>query len=70
MPSIVSGYQQALIESHKLGKKTIVMSHHSVSALSVSEKYADLPSNAAFVSDLSGWMHEDWTGALGTWTYS
>ncbi|PKH69282.1 metallophosphoesterase [Psychrobacter sp. 4Dc] len=56
--------QQTLIESYKLGKKTVVMSHHSVSALSVSEKYANLPSNAAFVSDLSGWMHEDWAPML------
>ena len=56
--------QQALMESHKLGKKTVVMSHHSVSSLSVSEKYANLPSNAAFVSDLSGWMHEDWAPML------
>ncbi|MGP9687830.1 metallophosphoesterase [Psychrobacter sp. AOP22-C1-C5] len=56
--------QQALITAKALGKKTIVMSHHSVSPLSVSEKYANLPSNAAFVSDLSGWMHEDWAPML------
>ena len=56
--------QQALISAKELGKKTIVMSHHSISPLSVSEKYADLPSNAAFVSDLSGWMHEDWAPIL------
>ena len=56
--------QQALITAKALGKKTIVMSHHSVSALSVSKKYANLPSNAAFVSDLSGWMDEDWAPML------
>lgn len=56
--------QQALITAKTLGKKTVVMSHHSVSALSVSEKYANLPSNAAFVSDLSDWMHEDWAPTL------
>lgn len=56
--------QQALMTAKALDKKTVVMSHHSVSALSVSEKYANLPSNAAFVSDLSGWMHEDWAPTL------
>jgi len=56
--------KQALITAKELGKKTVVMSHHSISALSVSEKYANLPSNAAFVSDLSGWMHEDWAPML------
>ena len=56
--------QQALITAKELGKKTIVMSHHSVSPLSVSEKYASLPSNAAFVSDLSPWMHKDWAPML------
>ncbi|WP_299189070.1 metallophosphoesterase [uncultured Psychrobacter sp.] len=56
--------KQALIDAQQLGKKTIVMTHHSISALSVSEKYATLPSNAAFVSDLSSWMHEDWAPAL------
>ena len=56
--------KKALITSKGLGKTTVVMSHHSVSALSVSEKYASLPSNAAFVSDFSGWMHEDWAPTL------
>ncbi len=56
--------KQALITAKDLGKKTIVMSHHSISPLSVSEKYASLPSNAAFVSDLSAWMHEDWAPSL------
>lgn len=56
--------QQALVNAKDLGKKTIVMSHHSVSPLSVSEKYASLPSNAAFVSDFSEWMHEDWAPML------
>lgn len=56
--------KQALMSAHKLGKKTIAMSHHSVSPLSVSEKYATLPSNAAFVSDLSAWMSESWAPKL------
>lgn len=56
--------KQALMTAKDLGKKTVVMSHHSISPLSVSEKYANLPSNAAFVSDLSGWMHEDWAPTL------
>ncbi len=56
--------KKALIASKQLGKKTVVMSHHSISALSVSEKYATLPSNAAFVSDLSSWMSESWAPAL------
>ncbi|MFZ2554244.1 metallophosphoesterase [Psychrobacter urativorans] len=56
--------EQALITAEQLGKKTIVMSHHSISPLSVSEKYATLPSNAAFVSDLSAWMSESWAPVL------
>lgn len=56
--------KQALIDAKALGKKTVVMSHHSISPLSVSEKYATLPSNAAFVSDLSAWMYESWAPVL------
>lgn len=56
--------KQALITAKQLGKKTVVMSHHSISPLSVSEKYATLPSNAAFVSDLSAWMYEPWAPTL------
>ncbi|MBO1529957.1 metallophosphoesterase family protein [Psychrobacter sp. F1192] len=56
--------QQALMAAKTLGKKTVVMSHHSISPLSVSEKYANLPSNAAFVSDLSAWMYESWAPTL------
>ena len=56
--------QQALVTAKQLGKKTVVMSHHSISPLSVSEKYANLPSNAAFVSDLSRWMAEPWAPKL------
>lgn len=56
--------QHALVTAKALGKKAVVMSHHSVSPLSVSEKYAKLPSNAAFVSDLSAWMHEAWAPVL------
>nr|WP_317199732.1 metallophosphoesterase [uncultured Psychrobacter sp.] len=56
--------RQALIDAKDLGKKAVVMSHHSISPLSVSEKYATLPSNAAFVSDLSAWMYEPWAPVL------
>lgn len=56
--------QQALKTSQELGKTTVVMSHHSISPLSVSEKYANLPSNAAFVSDFSMWMAEPWAPKL------
>lgn len=56
--------KQALQDSALLGKKTLVMTHHSISALSVSQKYAHLPSNAAFVTDLSAWMHEPWAPPL------
>lgn len=68
--SVELHYQQrdwlkgALIEAHSLGKTVVVMSHHSVSPLSVSEKYADLPSNAAFVSDFSAWMAAPWAPKL------
>lgn len=54
----------ALQAAHQEGKKTVVMSHHSVSPLSVSQKYATLPSNAAFVSDFTEWMHAPWAPAL------
>lgn len=56
--------KESLQEAVRLGKKAIVMTHHSVSPKSVSEKYAQLPSNAAFISDLSAWMHEDWAPQL------
>lgn len=56
--------KEALQEAVRQDKKAIVMTHHSVSPLSVSEKYAQLPSNAAFISDLSAWMHEDWAPQL------
>lgn len=56
--------KQALITAKELHKKVVVMSHHSISPLSVSEKYATLPSNAAFVSDFSSWMNEDWAPTL------
>ena len=56
--------KQALITAKTLGKRTVVMSHHSISPLSVSKKYAELPSNAAFVSDLSAWMSAPWAPTL------
>ncbi len=56
--------KHALIEAKAEGKKVVVMTHHSVSKQSVSERYAGLPSNAAFVTELSSWMHEAWAPAL------
>ena len=56
--------KQALLQAYNEGMAPIVMTHHSVSPNSVSAKYADLPSNAAFVSDLSSWMHEHWAPKL------
>lgn len=56
--------KQALIKSKSDNKKVVVMTHHSVSPKSVSEKYAGFPSNAAFVTDLSSWMHEPWAPSL------
>ena len=54
----------ALQQAHAEGKTAVVVTHHSVSPLSVSAKYAQLPSNAAFVSDLSEWMYADWAPKL------
>lgn len=56
--------KQALIEAHSEGKCVVVMTHHSVTPRSVSEQYAGRPSNAAFVTDLSSWMHQDWAPKL------
>ncbi|WP_296405079.1 metallophosphoesterase [Psychrobacter sp.] len=56
--------KQALIEAYEEGKTVIVMTHHSVTPRSVSPKYAGLPSNAAFVTDLSSWMHQVWAPKL------
>lgn len=56
--------QQALQQTYEEGMTAVVMSHHSVSPQSVSAKYAQLPSNAAFVSDLSSWMHQRWAPKL------
>ena len=56
--------KQALIAAKQLGKKTVVKTHHNNRPLSVSQKYATLPSNAAFVTDLSAWMFEDWAPTL------
>lgn len=56
--------KQALIEAHSEGKCVVVMTHHSVTPRSVSEQYAGRPSNAAFVTDLSSWMHQNWAPKL------
>ncbi|WP_201543265.1 metallophosphoesterase [Psychrobacter sp. H7-1] len=56
--------KQALIEAHSEHKKVVVMIHHSVTPRSVSQRYAGMPSNAAFVSDLSAWMHKPWAPKL------
>lgn len=56
--------KRSLQEAHDVGMTSVVMTHHSVSPYSVSQKYAELPSNAAFVSDLSEWMKSDWAPTL------
>lgn len=56
--------KQALIDAHQLQKTVVVMTHHSVTPRSVSKQYAGRPSNAAFVTDLSSWMHEPWAPKL------
>lgn len=56
--------KQALKQAHDDGQTAIVMTHHSVSPLSVSDKYRCLSSNAAFVSDMSAWMHMPWSPKL------
>ena len=55
---------QALQQAYEQRRTCVVVSHHSVSPLSVSQKYAHLSSNAAFVSDLSEWMYADWAPKL------
>lgn len=56
--------KQSLMDTKAEGKTAVVMTHHSVSPLSVSQQYANLPSNAAFVSDLSTWMTQAWSPKL------
>lgn len=56
--------KQALLNAHSEAKKVVVMTHHSVSPLSIAEKYADFSSNAAFVTDFSEWMKQDWSPSL------
>lgn len=55
---------KALKQAHIDGMTAIVMTHHSISPLSISDKYRHLPSNAAFVSDMSEWMHMPWSPKL------
>ncbi|WP_227430128.1 metallophosphoesterase [Psychrobacter sp. I-STPA6b] len=54
----------ALQQAYDERQKCVVVTHHSVSPLSVSKKYAHLSSNAAFVSDFSVWMYEPWAPKL------
>ncbi len=56
--------KQALLTAHNQGKKVVVMTHHSVSPLSIAEKYTNFSSNAAFVTDFSEWMKQDWSPSL------
>lgn len=56
--------KQSLVDTKAEGKTAVVMTHHSISPLSVSQQYADLPSNAAFVSDFSAWMTQTWSPTL------
>lgn len=56
--------QQALLDAHQQNKKVVVMTHHSASPLSIAPKYADFPSNAAFITDFSEWMQQPWSPVL------
>lgn len=49
----------ALKQSRNDQLATVVMTHHSVSPCSIAPKYADFPSNAGFVVDLSDWLDSD-----------
>ena len=51
--------QNALKQSKKDAMPTVVMTHHSISPLSIAPKYANFPSNAGFVVDLSEWLKSD-----------
>lgn len=48
-------YHQLQI-AHKQNIPCVVMTHHGISPRSVSQKYACMPTNAAFLSDLSQWL--------------
>lgn len=56
--------KNALIQAHKENIPTVAIVHHGVSEQSVAEKYANDPSNAAFINDFSGWMAEPWAPKL------
>jgi len=51
--------QNALKQSQKDAMPTVVMTHHSISPLSIAPKYANFASNAGFVVDLSEWLQSD-----------
>lgn len=53
-----------LLQAKKDTIPTVVMTHHAISPNSVSQKYAGMPSNAGFVSDLSDWLTQDWSPKL------
>lgn len=56
--------QAELIKAEQDGVPTVVMTHHAISPNSVSEKYADMASNAGFVTDLSEWLVQSWSPKL------
>lgn len=56
--------QAELKKAEKDNVPTVVMTHHAISPNSVSQKYADMPSNAGFVSDLSDWLVQPWSPKL------
>lgn len=53
-----------LKKAHEIGKKVIAMTHHSVSSLSIADKYKDFASNAAFVTDFTDVMKSDFAPTL------
>lgn len=53
-----------LQKAHEQNMPCVVMSHHGISPHSVSQKYAHLPTNAAFLSDFSDWLAADFAPKL------
>lgn len=53
-----------LEQAHGENIPTVVMTHHGISPQSVSQKYAQMPTNAAFLSDLSEWLEADFAPTL------
>lgn len=54
----------ALQRSLQDNMPTVVMTHHSISPQSIAPKYAEFPSNAGFVVDLSQWLETEYAPKL------